>query len=338
MRKLEIWSDYTREEVHAIFSPNTRFTPQAGTWGLRGSVRIPDRAGDWVFFVTFGKSQGEHVFDESVTPDGVLSWQSRPEQRLGDDMVREFILHDDRVNNIHLFLRTDRGEYSYLGRLGYLTHDSQREKPVYFQWQILSWPPPSEFLERIGLNLLPTAIDVESDAADVLTSTITVVDPPSREVARVGVTTREFRQHKTPDYAAQDQRNRQLGRQGEVSVLEYERKRLCDGGRGDLAQQVTHVSDIEGDGAGYDIRSFELDGRVRFIEVKTTKGGAATSFFLSANEVAFSERHADSYVLYRLFDYGSSERPPRMFKLSGDIRGAVSLSAAVYRAEMIALE
>ena len=60
MRVLKLWDDYTREEVHGIFSPNTRFTPQAGTWGLQGIVRVPARQGDWVFFVTFGQEQGDH--------------------------------------------------------------------------------------------------------------------------------------------------------------------------------------------------------------------------------------------------------------------------------------
>ena len=97
----------------------TKFTPQAGTWGLQGIVRIPDRAADWVFFVTFGQVQGEHEFDEAfgMRPlllrlvarfDGVLSWQSQPAQRLDDEVIREFIGHDDRINNIHLFIRTAR--------------------------------------------------------------------------------------------------------------------------------------------------------------------------------------------------------------------------------------
>ena len=51
-RPLEKYKDYTREEVHAIFSPNTRFTPQSGSWGLQGIIQIPGRDGDFVFFVT----------------------------------------------------------------------------------------------------------------------------------------------------------------------------------------------------------------------------------------------------------------------------------------------
>ena len=54
------------------------FTPQAGTWGLHGIVKIPDREGDFVFFVTFGQEQGDHAFDESITTEGEFSWQSQP--------------------------------------------------------------------------------------------------------------------------------------------------------------------------------------------------------------------------------------------------------------------
>ncbi|MFS0741884.1 DUF3883 domain-containing protein [Brevundimonas sp. 3P9-tot-E] len=37
-----------------------------------------------------------------------------------------------------------------------------------------------------------------------------------------------------------------------------------------------------GDGAGYDIRSFDPAGKERLIEVKVTRGGPATDFFLTA--------------------------------------------------------
>jgi hypothetical protein len=67
------YHDYTRESVHSIFSPQTVFTPQAGTWGLHGIVPIPGRPRDYVFFVTYGQTQGEHVFDEGITDDGVLT-------------------------------------------------------------------------------------------------------------------------------------------------------------------------------------------------------------------------------------------------------------------------
>jgi Domain of unknown function (DUF3427) len=138
--KLILYEEYSREEVHNVFSPDTIFTPQAGTWGLQGVVPIPDRPGVWVFFVTFGQTQGEHTFDEGITEDGVLTWQSQPQQSLNDRRVQQWINHDDLTHNIYLFLRTSiERRYAYLGRLKYLEHDRERQRPVYFQWQIIDW-------------------------------------------------------------------------------------------------------------------------------------------------------------------------------------------------------
>ena len=75
-----------------------------------------------------------------------------------------------------------------------------------------------------------------------------------------------------------------LGLAGEELVLHAERLRLVDAGRPDLADAVVHVSVVEGDGAGYDIGSFSEDGEVRYLEVKTTRSGATSAFFVSPNE------------------------------------------------------
>ena len=87
--RLELHEDYSREVVHDIFAPDSPFTPQRGTWSLHGIVAIPDRAGDYVFFVTLGQ-QGEHVFDAGITKDGVLSWQSQPRQGLRNSQIQEW--------------------------------------------------------------------------------------------------------------------------------------------------------------------------------------------------------------------------------------------------------
>ena len=145
MIELVLYHTYSRAQVHAIFAPDTPFTPQAGTWGLQGIIPIPQRPGDFVFFVTFGQHQGAHIFDEGITTEGVLSWQSQPKQSLRDHQIRQFICHDDLTNTIYLFLRTRKqGPYTYLGQLKYLSHDADRECPVWFQWQILDWSPPPD--------------------------------------------------------------------------------------------------------------------------------------------------------------------------------------------------
>lgn len=335
MNSLQLWCEYTREDVHSIFSPETVFVPQRGTWGIQGMVRVPSRVGDWVFFVTFGQAQGNHVFDESITDEGVLSWQSQPAQRLDDPIIKELIHHDDRLNNIHLFLRTKKGDsYGYFGTLGYLTHDGSRERPVHFQWQLLDWPAPPEFLRRIGLQTLTNQEIPPGSRLHTIASLIVEPAPTPPSKVRKGVDKEAFQRRKSPDYAARDARNRDLGIKGELLVIAFERDRLTKAGRIDLAEKVIHVSQVEGDSAGYDIRSYEPDGKYRFIEVKTTKGDATTYFFISPNEITFSSRNQESYVLFRLYAYDEETNSAKAYTLHGNIEEHLALEPTSYRAKL----
>ena len=333
MTTLTLWSDYSREEVHSIFSPNTIFTSGAGTWGLQGIIKIPDREGDFIFFVTFGQEQGDHAFDESITTDGVLSWQSQPSQRLTDKVIQTFVLHDERLNTIHLFLRTNKkSRYSYLGKLGYLTHDKNREAPVYFQWQLLDWPAPESILEKIDLALLEPE---ENDINDIPTqnsNTLLYVEKPVNTKSREGVTTESFQSRKKPNYAQRDHKNRQLGLDGELLVIEHEKTSLLAAGRPDLADKVMHTSVVEGDGSGYDVLSFFEDGRVKYLEIKTTKGFASTPFFISPNEVAFSDAHPNNFCLVRVFGFDNKEHSGKAYTIYGSLSEQLELTPIQYRA------
>ena len=50
---------------------------------------------------------------------------------------------------------------------------------------------------------------------------------------------------------------------GEEFVVEFERKRLHDGGRRELVQLIEWTAQAKGDGAGYDVQSFNADGSTR---------------------------------------------------------------------------
>ncbi len=78
----QLYQDYSRKQVHHIFSPETPFTPGAGTWGISGIVPVSGSRSDFVFFVSFGRTWAHHAFDEGITEDGILSWQSQPRQTL----------------------------------------------------------------------------------------------------------------------------------------------------------------------------------------------------------------------------------------------------------------
>lgn len=76
---------------------------------------------------------------------------------------------------------------------------------------------------------------------------------------------------------------------GELFVAEFESRRLHALGLSRLSERVEHVSRTRGDGLGYDVLSFDADGRERYIEVKTTAFGQETPFYVSRNELACSD-------------------------------------------------
>ena len=156
--------------------------------------------------------------------------------------------------------------------------------------------------------------------------------PPPLEVApeqRQMIDHARHRVHRNVDWASRDAGNRSLGALGEELVLSWERFRLQSAGMGRLARQVVHASREEGDGLGYDIRSFDLSGNPRLIEVKTTAAGAAMPFFVSQREVDVSERHARHFVLGRVY---SARSTPSMFEIPGSIACSCTLAPTMYRA------
>ena len=104
------------------------------------------------------------------------------------------------------------------------------------------------------------------------------------------------------------QRTRAVEAENYVRGLEV--NRLTEGGRIDLAGLIERVAarDVS---AGYDIRSFELDGSDRYIEVKSSTG-TDIRFFLSSNEWRFlAEHETDAWIYFvpRAHELPSPSRP-----------------------------
>lgn len=110
------------------------------------------------------------------------------------------------------------------------------------------------------------------------------------------------------DYAARDFQNRQLGKKGEEFIYVYEKANLEKAGLDKLASKVKWISQEEGDGAGFDILSFENTGKEKYIEVKTTNLDISTNFYMSKNELDFSKKHDDDFSLYRVYDFSDVRR------------------------------
>jgi Domain of unknown function (DUF3883) len=133
------------------------------------------------------------------------------------------------------------------------------------------------------------------------------------------------------DPIGRDAANRALGEAGENFIFENEKRTLISEGCKDLVKEVRWVSKFDGDGAGYDILSFQKNGDPKFIEVKTTFGSSQTPFFISRNELAFSKERAKNYRLVRLYDFRRSRSG---FELLGNVENHVKLTAESYRAAL----
>jgi hypothetical protein len=131
------------------------------------------------------------------------------------------------------------------------------------------------------------------------------------------------------DFVARDAANRDLGRRGEEFVLEFERRRLHDGGRRDLVRRIEWTAQIRGDGAGYDVQSFNADGTPRLIEVKTTGLGKYFPFNVTVNEIQCSQALPDEFHLYRVFSFGPDAR---LYVLPGELSKSCHLDPTQYRA------
>lgn len=90
----------------------------------------------------------------------------------------------------------------------------------------------------------------------------------------------------------------------------------------------------DGDGAGYDVLSFDADtGQERWLEVKTTVGGPTTPFFLTRNEKAVAEAEPERFRLFRLYDFAAAPgAAPKLFTLAPPLDRAVTLEPETWRA------
>jgi hypothetical protein len=131
------------------------------------------------------------------------------------------------------------------------------------------------------------------------------------------------------NYLEIEARNQSLGRAGEEFILRFENERLVKAGQRNLAKEIRHVALLEGDNLGYDILSFEANGRERLIEVKTTRFGEMTPFFASRAEIDFSKLRDSEYQLYRLYSFRAE---PKLYTLLGSLRGSCRLDPVTYSA------
>lgn len=336
LRHLHRGEQYERADIAGIFEPGTKFTPGAGRWGISGIVETPPESSNFVFMVTLGEPVEGNPYQDSLTLDGHLVWESQSRHDFKSAVIRKLLVHDSSKNNIHFFVRGKEGaKYTYMGLLDYCSHDPEKTNPVHFNWTIQRWDFSKEQLEGWGLPVLaPQDPAYSVQPTRLVPQVLKRVMPPqpseAREMSSQAGRQRR-RQSKVVDWAARDLRNRQLGLRGEQLVLRYEQEALKAAGRPDLAAQVQHVA-LVNCAAGYDIASFHMDGTPKRIEVKATQGPAETPFYISINEVLTSREDPASFSIYRVFDLEHDAEQVKFYELRGDVELSCSLQAVSFRA------
>lgn len=179
----------------------------------------------------------------------------------------------------------------------------------------------TQFVENTKL-LLPKALDFEKWLVDPPELQGNAIIDPTKEPEQIYIS-----KARKLNYLEREQQNTRLGNLGEELVMEYERWQLKKLGFDQLAKQVTWVAQDD-DSAGFDILSRNADGSHKFIEVKTTRLGKETPFYFSKGELQFSQRSAEDYHLYRVFDF--SEKP-RIFTKQGSLEQICHSEAVQFR-------
>lgn len=130
------------------------------------------------------------------------------------------------------------------------------------------------------------------------------------------------------NYLEKEQNNRKLGEEGERLIIKYEKWRLIQAGKENLADKIEWISKDQGDGMGFDILSKNINGSDKFIEVKTTKLSKATPIFLTKNELSFSILKEKSFSLYRVFNFDTT---PKIFIKNGQYDDFCKLKPEIYK-------
>ncbi len=139
------------------------------------------------------------------------------------------------------------------------------------------------------------------------------VNAPERKARKAAVDHKvQIAGAKNRDFDESNRKNKKTGDLGEKLVYDYEKSRLEAAGVSNIDQKLFRTSENLKYGNAYpcDILSVDIEtGNQIYIEVKTTRYGAETPFYISEDERAFSEIHAAAYRLYRVFDVIRTKEP-----------------------------
>lgn len=129
------------------------------------------------------------------------------------------------------------------------------------------------------------------------------------------------------NYLDNERESRHIGSIGEQMIMEYETRLLQQAGI--FHRTPIHEALRQGDGIGYDIKSYTFDDQEKFIEVKATRGPFNSNFYITQNELIKSRQVAENYYLYRLYDINEREGKGKLIIRRGSL-DLLCLNPSVY--------
>ncbi|MGF7494888.1 DUF3883 domain-containing protein [Lactococcus lactis] len=130
------------------------------------------------------------------------------------------------------------------------------------------------------------------------------------------------------DFESIQKQRQKIGALGEAIVFEL----LIKNAQKNNNKLPIHVSKVEGDGLGYDIRCWNELGEECYIEVKTSTSKFSDGFEMSRNEIKASTSKNANYFIYRVYDLNIKTRECKIKIFEGPVSSETfNLEATSYK-------
>lgn len=279
---LQTFKTYQKKTAYEILSIKANINP--------GAIKHNDK---WYLFLN-ANYQG--IDTQVIDSKGVFAWNTYSSKYA--DLIKDVCLND---TEIHLFYRNknkNSGEFTYFGLIKNMEYFDDPKDTTFFLSQIQDW----ELIKTKQKELLTRGIMIKPYPHDSLKSKMLDTQNKFEEGSPFLISPSWNQEKQGIDYIDILKKKQDLGLKGELQVIKYEKNRLNNLGKKDLANQVKHVSKDIGDGLGYDILSFNEDESFLYIEVKTTISSEKQDFYITKNELEFLKNESQARI-YRVYNF-----------------------------------
>ena len=297
-------SKYTRYEIYKTVTDKDDRPPF--DFAQTGYGRVGD---DLFIFMNVGipGRTGEDYFNHYDEKTESISWCAKRDTHSGQPLMKKII---NGEINLYFFARWERegSHFIYLGIGHVISYQDGR--------MVADKDGNDAICMEYLLTCQPITEDIPIQEVKIGKLTLKGDKPKPKKINPIK---RKFRAIKGKNYILTEIKNTKTGEIGEQLVLDWERNRLTSYGLSNYANAIIHTSKVEGDGTGYDIKSFNEDGSIRYIEVKTTTLGINSEFYMTPNEMEFSDKYEDSFYIYRVYDLVLEPVTASLHIISGNI-------------------